>query len=196
MDAAMLLFGEKGFETTSIEDLAQAAGIGKGTFYTYFRTKNDLLYSFCEEALDIIHGELALTTGHDVPLLEHLMALFKAEFRYFTRNREFGRLYMQALVFPARSQLETHQAFDNRYFDILFPIFERARKQGELRQDIDLLYLAGHFYGLYLMTVSAWYSGYVTSETEIFDGMRTLFQQAMDGLAPRMNRSTNESMEK
>ncbi len=40
---AIKLFSVKGFEKTSIQDIANEAGIGKATFYHYFKTKNELL---------------------------------------------------------------------------------------------------------------------------------------------------------
>jgi AcrR family transcriptional regulator len=184
MDAAVRLFGERGFHRTSIEALAQEAGIGKGTIYGYFRTKNDILCAFCEDSLDLIRTELDLRGGSDLPLLERILTLFRAEFRYFSRNREFGRLYMQEAVFPDPSVLDTHLALDRRYFDLLFPLFEAAMKRGELRPELELLHVAGHFYGLYIMAVSAWYSGYLGSEAEVFEAMDTLFGQALTGLAP------------
>ncbi len=36
MEAALALFGERGYENTSISTLAKTAGIGKGTVYSYF----------------------------------------------------------------------------------------------------------------------------------------------------------------
>lgn len=42
MDAAFGLFATKGIARTSIEEIARAAGIAKGTFYLYFRDKDDL----------------------------------------------------------------------------------------------------------------------------------------------------------
>ena len=42
MDAAFGLFTTKGIARTSIEEIARAAGIAKGTFYLYFRDKDDL----------------------------------------------------------------------------------------------------------------------------------------------------------
>lgn len=41
--AALDLFAEKGFETTSISEVAKAAGIGKGTVYEYFSSKEELI---------------------------------------------------------------------------------------------------------------------------------------------------------
>jgi AcrR family transcriptional regulator len=50
---ALDLFAEKGFETTSISSVAEAAGIGKGTVYEYFISKEELFFcgllAWCEE---------------------------------------------------------------------------------------------------------------------------------------------------
>ena len=50
LEAAMDLFSERGFETTSVQDIAQTAGIAKGTVYLYFKSKEDLVqqvYRYC-----------------------------------------------------------------------------------------------------------------------------------------------------
>ncbi len=43
MNAAEVLFLERGVEATTITDITDAAGVGKGTFYHYFASKNDML---------------------------------------------------------------------------------------------------------------------------------------------------------
>jgi AcrR family transcriptional regulator len=49
LDAAALIFHEKGYESTSIQDIADAVGILKGSLYYYIDTKEDLLYDIlCE----------------------------------------------------------------------------------------------------------------------------------------------------
>lgn len=42
--AACEIFGTKGFHSANISDIAEAAGIGKGTVYEYFKSKNDLFF--------------------------------------------------------------------------------------------------------------------------------------------------------
>ncbi len=184
LEAAVRLFSEKGFENTRIEELAQAAGIGKGTIYSYFKTKNDILFAFCEDGIELMHQEYRDKADPDAPLLEQLMTIFKAEFSYVCKNREFGRLYMQETFFPEASEAKRHRELDNKYFDLLFPILERAKMRGELRQDTDLLHITGHFYGIYLMALSAWYTGHLKTQEAVFEGLSTVFLQAMEGLAP------------
>ncbi len=54
--AAMSLFSVKGFEATSISQVARAAGIGKGTVYEYFTSKDELIatsiFLWCESVIE------------------------------------------------------------------------------------------------------------------------------------------------
>ena len=78
LEAAVQLFSKKGFDKTSIDELAKEAGIGKGTIYTYFKTKTDILKAFCEDELDYIHSELASKTNPNAPFLDQIHTIFYA----------------------------------------------------------------------------------------------------------------------
>lgn len=64
---ALELFAERGFEATTVDDLADAAGIGRRTFFRYFPSKNDVVYGDFDAALDELRSRLAATPP-DVPL--------------------------------------------------------------------------------------------------------------------------------
>ena len=183
MEAAVRLFSEKGFEKTSIEQLARAAGIGKGTVYSYFQTKTEIFHAFCEDELDLIRHEILTKADPEAPLIEQLMILHMGEFNLISKNKEFGRLLMQHMVFPMEIERVKTRMVDDRWLDLVFSIYKRAQERDELRKDIDLLFVSGHFGGLYIMAVSAWYAGRIQEE-EFEMGLRMLFQQALDGLAP------------
>ncbi len=184
MQAAITLFSEKGFEKTSIEELARTAGIGKGTIYGYFQTKSDILHAFCEDELECLHAELTSNADQEIPILEQMVRIYMSEFSHLTENREFSRLFMQQTAFPRDVDRERHLANEDNYFKLLFPLLEKAQERGELRREVDLLYITGHFYGLYLLLVSAWFSGRVQTEgAEV--ALATLFRQALEGLQPR-----------
>jgi len=183
LEAAVRLFDKKGFEKTSIQELANEAGVGKGTIYTYFQTKSEIFYAFCEEQLEFVHTELANKTDPNAPVIEQVMTVFMGEFLHVTQNREFGRFFMQQVLFPEDMDKSRFEEVDNKWLDLLYSIYRRAQHKNELRNDIDLLFLAGHFYALYIIVVSSWYSGRIETE-EVAPGMRLLFTQALEGLAP------------
>jgi len=184
LDAAISLFGRQGYQQTSMAALAREAGIGKSTIYTYFTTKREILIAFCEDELEYVYKEINERADPDSSLVEQLLTIFMAEFRFVTRNKEFGRLFLRESVFPRDLTIEHSHELDSRYINLLFVIFERSQQRGELRRDREMLFVAAQFYSLYLITVSSWYSGRLQTEEDVAEGMKMLFEQAMEGLYP------------
>ena len=54
---------------------------------------------------------------------------------------------------------------------------------GEISRDHELFNLSVHFFSLYLGLLAGWYTGYLNSLPEAEEGMRTLFNQAIEGIA-------------
>ena len=85
MDSAFRLFTTQGVSKTSIEDIAKAAGVAKGTFYLYFKDKYDLVgYIFDGENI-IIKNKCRTTESFFAEIKEYLDFLHnkKHSFRVF-----------------------------------------------------------------------------------------------------------------
>jgi AcrR family transcriptional regulator len=184
MDAAIKLFSEKGFENTSVLQLAKEAGVGKSTIYGYFQSKNEIFLAFCEDQVDFIFSDLAEKRDPGAPLQKQLLTLFMAQFRYVTKNFNFGRILAREMVFPKELTIEKSKDLSERYLGALGEILTKAISRGELRDDLELLYISGHFYAFYLLVLSAWYERRFQSEQEIEQALQKLLRQAMEGLAP------------
>jgi AcrR family transcriptional regulator len=184
LQAAVKLFGENGYENTSIEQLAKTAGIGKGTVYSYFSTKRDILYAFCEDELEFIHEQLAAKTNQDAPVLEQMTTIFMAEFEYVTRHPEFGRLFIQEMIFPKTLlSPQTRKESEDNYFEMIFPIIIRAQKKGEIRPELEPLHVCGHFFSLFLLLIHAYFTKMIPYD-EAEQVLTTLFLQVLEGLQP------------
>jgi AcrR family transcriptional regulator len=183
LDSAISLFNENGYEKTSIAQIARKAGVGKGTVYSYFHNKKSIIKGFCEYELEKIHHQLIAQSNRDSSILEQMLIIYMTEFQHVTQNREFGRLYMREALFPDDNDLNSATDLDDKYFDVLFPILEKGQERGELRQDLQPLHITAQFYSLFIIIISAWYSGRLPSE-EVEKTMEKLFKQALDGLCP------------
>ncbi len=62
IDAAFELFGERGYELTTVEDIAERAGVGRTTFFRNFRSKDDVIFPDHARMMDAIKGRLATST--------------------------------------------------------------------------------------------------------------------------------------
>lgn len=68
---ALRLFMDRGFDATTIDDIAREAGIGRRTFFRYFPSKNDLPWGEFDDLLDRMRTHLA-DMPDDVPMMEQL----------------------------------------------------------------------------------------------------------------------------
>ncbi|MDH3997827.1 MAG: TetR/AcrR family transcriptional regulator [Desulfuromonadales bacterium] len=193
IDAAIKLFTEKGFEQTSMDELAREAGVGKGTIYGYFKAKGEIFLAYCEAEIDFAFAALDRKIDEEAPLVDQLIAQIMGQITFVTRNREFGRIFIREMSFPGENTQLSCRDLDNRYIDKLAEVLSRAQKRGELPEESDLLLLIGHFHALYMLVISSLYNGNVSNieNAEIF--LRSLILQTLHGpaalaLAPEKER--------
>lgn len=74
--AAKTLICEKGLTNTSIEEITEACGVSKGTFYTYFKRKEDIVYELSNGMFDEILVGAKAYPGTMLEKLEHYMVNF------------------------------------------------------------------------------------------------------------------------
>ncbi len=80
LDAGRSLFAEKGYEATSIEDITSRAGTAAGAFYTYFRSKRQLLIVLMNDLLERL-AATDLRPRQD--LRTFLAGVFRTDLEYF-----------------------------------------------------------------------------------------------------------------
>ena len=87
VEAAMQLFLKQGFEQTSVSQISEAADIGKGTFFTYFATKQDVLSFLGEQVMAAMTD--ADTPGAGAPV--RLQRVFSAAGEWYVENEAPAR---------------------------------------------------------------------------------------------------------
>src|SRR5262245_47205724 len=85
--AAAAVFAERDFHQVQVSDVAERAGVGKGTVYLYFPTKDDLHRAALEASLDPIRVEVEAGVGADVPVEATLRQIVLALLRFFWRRQ-------------------------------------------------------------------------------------------------------------
>lgn len=99
LDAALRVFAKRGFASARISDIAAAAGIGKGTVYLYFASKEDLLMGVFESRVDEILSMIDELVVSRVTPQEGLRAFFDAALNLVASNVELLDLFEQRIFF-------------------------------------------------------------------------------------------------
>lgn len=94
---ALQLFIERGFDETTVEDIAHAAGIGRRTLFRYFPSKNDLPWGDFEAGLESMRAFLA-GLPRDLPLMDALFAAIVEFNRFPVEEIPYHRKRMELLL--------------------------------------------------------------------------------------------------
>jgi len=87
LEAAMELFRRKGFEETTMREIASQAGMAIGAAYYYFDSKDAIVLAFYDQAQAEMLPQLEETLAQKKDLKERLRALLEIKLRYFEPNR-------------------------------------------------------------------------------------------------------------
>lgn len=130
IEAALSVFAEHGFHATSLEDIARAAGITKGTLYWYFKRKEDLYAALGEHLSPLIGSVPGLVGLIDRPPEEILPLVTQAFMASFENPRtvQIFRLIMR----EAPGQPETARQFSAVVKPVLDFLIEYLKRQMEL----------------------------------------------------------------
>lgn len=129
LDAALGLFLNKGYERTSVEEITRSAGVAKGTFYLYFRSKGDLLLALRDRFREQGRARLeVLFADSERPFGEQVEALVDFAFDFYRENRAvFDLVYRR---FPGELAREKEEA-RVRYAEPVAGVIRRAVERGE-----------------------------------------------------------------
>jgi len=81
LTAATRLFRERGFHATSMQDLAEALGMNRGSLYHYIVSKDDLLWAVLTRGFDLLEARVLPVLESDAPPLERLSAGIREHLR-------------------------------------------------------------------------------------------------------------------
>jgi len=131
--ASMHLFLEKGFQETSMQEIAAASEMGKSTLYDYFKTKDEILLSVVEDGMYDLTERAKQIVRRDLPAAEKIHQVMHAHLEYLLENKDFlnRMLYEVQRLGPEsqrRIQIQRHA-----YQDLLCRLVEEATREGSFR---------------------------------------------------------------
>jgi AcrR family transcriptional regulator len=102
--AARALFTHKGFDATTTQEIAEAAGVAAGTVFTYAKTKDDLLILvFHDEMLAVVERAYGVALGRD-RVVDQAIAFFETLVTYHERDLPLAHALMRQLGYVGSAE--------------------------------------------------------------------------------------------
>ena len=178
--SALRLFAEKGFAETTVEDITEAADVGKGTFFNYFPSKDHILLAFSDMQL----GKLAELVAHFRNSNQSLREFIQELTQRMTEEPLRNPGMIRALLLGYLSSSAVREVMTGKQKHALAlhtQIIEIGQSRGELRKDIPAIEIAHVFRQTIFGALLMWS---VTGDATLRDRMRAALHIAWSGIAP------------
>jgi AcrR family transcriptional regulator len=144
LEAALEVFSDKGFHLATVDEIAERAGLGKGTLYRYFANKETLFNELVRLRLEELEKEAnAVLDGQD-DVLTMITKYLRIYFTFFDRNQRLYRLVVQEGLDVGRQVQDLYVKMVMRRIPVLKRKIYAASQQGRLK-DVDFQTV---FYGV------------------------------------------------
>jgi AcrR family transcriptional regulator len=137
LEAAKIAFSDKGFEATSIADIARIAKISDGLVYRYFRNKRELMYGVLQKFYERILVDLELQVFRNDRFPARLEALIKRHIEVFVSDTDLCRLFIAEVRTASDYEGSAIQELNRRYTSVLIRIVKDAVKTDEVKENIN-----------------------------------------------------------
>lgn len=156
IQAAIEVFGKKGFQVATIAEIAQRAGVAEGSIYQYFKNKEDLFFSIPIEKTIEFRTQLELHLEGISGAFNKIRKLVWFFLYYFKVNPEYGRLLMLEMrVSKSFVKTDTYDFLKKSVGRVLEIIIE-GQEEGVIRKDTDVYILRHLVLGTLEHIVSRW----------------------------------------
>ncbi|MGI8328898.1 TetR/AcrR family transcriptional regulator [Actinomadura scrupuli] len=168
LDAAVVLIADQGFTATTVDQIAERAGVAKGTVYYNFRSKAALFSALLEYGIERLASRLREAAGlvvsgadpegaYGTPdPLEALEAVVAAELAFIGEHEAFARLLIAETWRAGGDWQHAARLIRERAVGVISEVLRSAVTRGDLRADLDTEMAASAVFGMVLTVALDW----------------------------------------
>jgi AcrR family transcriptional regulator len=128
--AAAAIFSERGYQATTLDDLAVAAKISRATFYSYFPSKEELLRRMYRQVVSTTLASIERIAREDLPAQEKLRRIIRFVVSYNATHKPLMQVFFSEML-NLSSTMSRSVAQANRDFsDVIVRVVEEAVRTG------------------------------------------------------------------
>jgi len=154
--AAITVFAEKGYFNSKVADIASEASVADGTVYLYFKSKEEILHSIFNRAMEKFIDEGTKELSNIKNVTKRLARIAELHLERLGGDRDIDVVFQVELRGSTKFMEAFSAAGFAKYLDIIKRTIEEGQKSGDFRADIKAITVAKMFYGVLDEMVTDW----------------------------------------
>jgi AcrR family transcriptional regulator len=134
LQAAVRLFAAKGYHATSMQDIAEALGIQRGSIYYHITTKEDLLYEIMESSIKLLTARVEGIVSLPAPAGDRLRRFVEVHLEMLASMRAEFRVFLAELKSLSPGRRASLEPLRDHHERLLQTIIREGRASGEFRE--------------------------------------------------------------
>ncbi|NUS85507.1 MAG: TetR/AcrR family transcriptional regulator [Streptomyces sp.] len=161
-EAAVTLIAEQGFSSTTVDEIAERAGVAKGTVYYNFASKTVLFEELLRHGVELLTASLQSaadeTADRGGSHVDALDAMVRAGLHFIARHPSLTQLYVAELWRTNRAWQPTLMVVRRQAIAVIESVLREGVAARELSEDIDIPLTASALFGMVLVAALDWQS--------------------------------------
>lgn len=147
IEAAQRVFFEKGLQAATMDEIAEAAELSKGTIYLYYKSKEDLYLAVMLRGTQILYDMFAAAIATDEPTLKKIATLGEIYYRFFIEYKNYFRMFhffenQQFHKQVSEQMLQYCAQQDQKLWDLVTGLIDRGIGEGVIRKNLKPMEIA------------------------------------------------------
>ena len=180
-EAAVTLIAEQGFSATTVDEIAERAGVAKGTVYYNFASKSELFEELLRHGVGLLTAALK-AAGPEAGLggLAALDAMARAGLEFIRAYPSFAQLFVAETWRTNRAWHDTLRLMREQTVSVVAAVLDEAVADGDLPADLDVQLTASAVFGMVLVVALDWLAFQPTrSLDDVHGGLSRLLRARM-----------------
>lgn len=188
-EAAVTLIAEQGFSSTTVDEIAERAGVAKGTVYYNFASKTMLFEELLRHGIELLTASLQSAADETAERgggpVDALDAMVRAGLGFIARYPSLTQLYVAELWRTNRAWQSTLMVVRRQAIAVIESVLREGVAAGELSEDIDIPLTASALFGMVLVAALDWQSYQPErSLDDVHAALSRLLQGRVGGASP------------
>lgn len=148
LEASIKIFARAGYGNASVDEIVETAGVAKGTFYYYFKSKEDLFLSLIGNGIKNLSCDMLAEVSKYDKATDQISAIIASQYKFFVENHDLCRVLLSEIWRFESKWKQRYIPSRNQYIEALEKAISTGQDDYEFSSNLDPVVASAAIFGM------------------------------------------------